>query len=84
MDGNEIRPRNAITIKDYAISSAAGTNCSIANFGQTEASVLLPHMPDRDVGLRRSALDHGVRRRTGPVVGHDHFEGAISLARERA
>jgi hypothetical protein len=41
-------------------------------------------MPDRDVRLRCPALDHGMCRRTGAVVGHDYFERAIGLARERA
>src|SRR5882724_4272245 len=82
MNGNKIRPRNAITIEDYAISSAAGANCSIADFCRTKSVVLLPHVLDRNVRLRGPAVHNGARWRTRTVIRHDDLERAVGLAHQ--
>src|SRR5262245_48953325 len=82
MNGNEIRPRNAITIEDYAIGSAAGANGSIADFGQAKSAVFLPYMLDRNVCMRGLALHNDACRRTRTVIGHDDLERTVGLAHQ--
>ena len=84
MRGDEARPRDAIAVQEDEIASRAFADAEIADLGETEAAVLVPHMLDRDRRAGGPVGDDALGRRARAVVGDHDLETAVGLARQRA
>ena len=84
MDGNEIRPRNAIAVEEDAIRPTACKNAAVANFGGAKAAILLPDVLERNVDTRGAPGHKIARRFVRAVVGDDDLEVTVSLTFEPA
>lgn len=83
MGGNKSRPRQAIAVKKNAIIARRSEDRTVANFGEAEAIVRVPHMRNAATEPLFPTLNDGSRVRPRAVIRHQHFEICIALLGER-
>ena len=83
MGGDEIRPRDAIAVEENDIVAARGENGAVADFGGAEAAVLVPDVLEAAADPGLPAFHQRRGRLLRAVVGHDHLEIPVGLARQR-
>ena len=84
MRRNEIWSHQAVAVEKDAIVAGGSEDGAVANFGEPEAFVRMPHVHDAAADAAVPVINHrfGIRSRT--VIGYDHLEVGIGLVRERA
>ena len=82
MHGDEVRPHDAIAIEKDAIVAMRGQDRAIADFGGTEAAVLMPDMRQWMSELGFPGLHQFGGLRAGTVVRDHHLEIPVGLPRQ--
>ena len=83
MGGDKIGPRQAIAVEKHEVVAARFTDRAIADFAGAKAAMLVPDMGERNTEPRLPLLHQRRGGRPRAVVGHEHLEVAIPLARKR-
>src|ERR1043165_9262544 len=77
-------PREAIAVEEDQIAPSTRRDRPIADLGEAESAIFLPHVLERDAELGQPGADHVAGLRSRSVIRHHDFEIPVGLARERA
>ena len=83
MGGDEIGARETIAVEEDHVDALGGEDGAVANLGGAKAAVLVPDMGERAAEPALPGGDQVGGRRRRAVVGDDHLEILVALARER-